>query len=253
MKLKAWRGQYGDVRWWAQAFAFALVAGVVLGVLGPFGSFLNGDMALRIFSWTGNLLAGTVILGLIVPLVTQLALRFGLPRLSGVVAGVLIATAPAAVFSYAFGHWLWPYAIDRVRPIDWFTQALIIEVAMIVLWVLVMLAREALQPPPALLGEVAASTPDLGAPVLCLQMEDHYVRIHRASGSRLELMTLRDAMARYGAGAGLRVHRSWWVADAAVIAAEPDGRNWRLRLSNGLSVPVARASVAEVRARGWIS
>lgn len=250
MKIRDWRGQFGDARWWAQAFAFALVAGAGLGVLGPFGSFLNGDVSLRVFSWTGNLLAGTVILGLIVPFVTQVALRLGLPRLFGVAAGVLVATAPAAGFSYAFGHWLWPREIDRVRPIDWFTQALIIEIAMIALWSLIMLAREAMRPAPADAPEV--STPDLSAPVLCLHMEDHYVRIHRAGGSSLELMTMSDAMARYGAGKGLRAHRSWWVADAAVTGAERDGRNWRLRLSNGLSVPLARASVIEARAKGWI-
>jgi DNA-binding LytR/AlgR family response regulator len=83
-------------------------------------------------------------------------------------------------------------------------------------------------------------------------MEDHYVRIHRAGGSSLELMTMSDAIARYGADKGLRAHRSWWVADDAVTGAERDGRNWRLRLTNGLSVPLARASVSEARAKGWI-
>jgi len=48
------------------------------------------------------------------------------------------------------------------------------------------------------------------------------------------------------------VHRSWWVAADAVTGAERDGRNWRLRLSNGLLVPVARNSVAAVRQRRLI-
>jgi len=250
-RLRDWQGEFGDLRWWAQALTFAAVSGVALGVLGPFGSFLNGNIVLRIFSWAGNLLAGTVILGVIVPAVTQLALRLKLPRLLGVAVGVLVATAPAAIFSDLYGHWLWPYAIDRVRPEDWFGQALIIEVAMLVLWGLVMLAREALQPLPQP-PQAEPHVTDMVSPVLCLQMEDHYVRIHRASGSRLELMTMAEAIARHGAG-GLRVHRSWWVADRAVAVAVLEGRNWRLRLSNGLNVPVARASVADARARGWIS
>jgi len=93
---------------------------------------------------------------------------------------------------------------------------------------------------------------DSREPVLCLQMEDHYVRIHRPSGSTLELMPLRDAIERYGQGGGVQVHRSWWVSAAAVEASERDARNLRLRLSNGVRVPVARNRVAEIRARGWI-
>ncbi len=83
-------------------------------------------------------------------------------------------------------------------------------------------------------------------------MEDHYVRVHRLSGSRLELMPLHEAIARYGQAGGVQVHRSWWVAASAIDGAERDVRNWRLRLNNGLVVPVARNRIAEVRARGWI-
>jgi len=83
--------------------------------------------------------------------------------------------------------------------------------------------------------------------VTCLQMEDHYVRVHQGSGSRLELMPMADAIARYGA-VGIRTHRSWWVAVSAVRAIERDGRNIRLRLDGGVIVPVARNRVAAVRA-----
>lgn len=248
-RLRDWQGEFGDARWWAQSLAFAAVAGVVLGVLGPFGSFLNGNLLLRIFSWVVNLVVGTVFIGLAVPLLTRLALRLRLARRFGIVAGVLVATLPVTLFSYAFGHWLWPQAINRVRPEDWVSQALIIEAAVLGLWVLFQLALEAR--PTSSRPPEAAAPPAIDADVLCLQMEDHYVRIHRLHGSGLELMTMSDAIARYGPQ-GLRVHRSWWVADHAVTAAERDGRNWRLRLSNGLSVPVARTSVTEVRARGWL-
>ncbi len=65
-------------------------------------------------------------------------------------------------------------------------------------------------------------------------------------------MSMKEAITRYGKG-GLQVHRSWWVAADAVIDAERDGRNWRLRLSNGLIVPVARNRIAATRARQLIS
>ncbi|CAN7580620.1 LytTR family transcriptional regulator DNA-binding domain-containing protein [Phenylobacterium sp. LjRoot225] len=83
-------------------------------------------------------------------------------------------------------------------------------------------------------------------------MEDHYVRVHTAGGSRLVLATFAQAIAAMGRTPGLRVHRSWWVADKAVDRAEAEGRNLRLILTNGVSAPVARSSVAAVREAGWL-
>jgi DNA-binding LytR/AlgR family response regulator len=109
--------------------------------------------------------------------------------------------------------------------------------------------------PRATLSNAAPQPPvivtERAEPVLCLQMEDHYVRVHGQSGSTLELMPLKDAIERFGC-TGIQVHRSWWVATGAVSAAERDGRNWRLKLTNGLIVPVARNRIVEARAIGLI-
>jgi len=251
MRILDWKGEYGDLSWWTRALAMAVFAGVVLGVFGPFGSFLNGNALLRIFSWTVNLVAGTLIIGVMVPFLTRAGLKLRLSVPAALAVAVLITTVPTSLFSAVFGYWLWPHAVDRVRPEEWFAQALMVEVVMIALWILLSLAREALgRPVPTEPKPVAV---DLNAPVLCLQMEDHYVRVHRQSGSTLELMPLQDAIERYGDDQGLKVHRSWWVSASAVDGATRDARNWRLRLSNGLTVPVARNSVTEVRARGWIT
>jgi DNA-binding LytR/AlgR family response regulator len=83
-------------------------------------------------------------------------------------------------------------------------------------------------------------------------MEDHYVRVHTAAGSRLVLATLRQATAALDGADGQQVHRSWWVARKAVAGVEQHGRNLRLRLANGVTAPVARSAVAPLRAAGWI-
>ncbi len=247
MRIQDWNGEIGGVAWWTRALGLAVFMGVVLGLFGPFGSYLNGNAGLRIFSWSVNLIMGTIVVGVLVPLVTRGCLRLGVPRLAGVIVGMVVAAVPAAAFSAVFGHWLWPYAVGLVRPEAWYAQALMVEAVIIAIWVLVSLAAESWRRP-----AVAAAVPVAHGPVLCLQMEDHYVRVHRATSSTLELMTLNDAITRYGGGKGLRVHRSWWVAASAVSGIDRDGRNLRLRLGNGLSVPVARNRVTEVRARGWI-
>jgi DNA-binding LytR/AlgR family response regulator len=84
-------------------------------------------------------------------------------------------------------------------------------------------------------------------------MEDHYVRAHTAAGSDLVLMRMRDAVAELGGLAGLQVHRSWWVAEAAVAGHRRNGRQLSLTLKNGLEAPVARSAEAAVRAAGWLN
>lgn len=92
----------------------------------------------------------------------------------------------------------------------------------------------------------------LGDTVLALEMEDHYVRIHTPLGSALILMRLRDAVEELAAMPGMQVHRSYWVAAAAVagIEREPGGR-LMLVLRNELRIPVSRSRAAAVRAAGW--
>jgi DNA-binding LytR/AlgR family response regulator len=94
--------------------------------------------------------------------------------------------------------------------------------------------------------------PHLGRELLALEMEDHYVRAHTPSGSALVLMRMRDAVAELDGMEGLQVHRSWWVARAAVEGEVQDGRNVRLKLKSGLEAPVARNSVPALRAAGWL-
>jgi hypothetical protein len=77
-------------------------------------------------------------------------------------------------------------------------------------------------------------------PVVCLGMEDHYVRVHTSRGSTLLLMRLADALAELGPDSGLRVHRSWWVATDEVAEIIKSPRSMRVRLRSGLVAPVSR-------------
>ena len=87
-------------------------------------------------------------------------------------------------------------------------------------------------------------------PILALQSEDHYVRVHGERDSELLLIRLRDAIAEMDGVSGVQVHRSWWVACNAISKAEPTGRSWNIVLSNGTIVPVARDSVTRLQSVG---
>jgi hypothetical protein len=94
--------------------------------------------------------------------------------------------------------------------------------------------------------------PALGRDLLALEMEDHYLRIHTALGSDLILMRLRDALGELGPSRGRQVHRSWWVAEGAIVSTERDMRRPMLVLRNGLRVPVSKTYRDQVKQAGWL-
>jgi len=254
MRIDNWNGEIGGPRWWARAVTFATAIGVLLGVLGPYGSYLNDGIGPRILYWIVMTLTGMAMIGVLVPLFFRLAARIGLPRLFSFAVAVLVASVPIAVVSSIVCRAIWGALVARLTWIDWYSQAALTSVVVVGLWIVLELAIETRRRPKvAIPAQPAPKVAELAGPVLCLQMEDHYVRIHRPTGSTLELLPLREAIGRFGGADGLQVHRSWWVATQAVAGAERDARNWRLRLTNGITVPVARNRVTEARTRGWIA
>ncbi|MGK2911699.1 MAG: LytTR family DNA-binding domain-containing protein [Sphingobium sp.] len=87
--------------------------------------------------------------------------------------------------------------------------------------------------------------PHIRGEILCLQVEDHYVRVHSRSSSAMVLMRFSDALRGIDHIPGSQVHRSWWVATDAVTGLRKTGRTALLTLSNGASVPVSQPYVAQ--------
>lgn len=87
--------------------------------------------------------------------------------------------------------------------------------------------------------------PHIRIGILCLQVEDHYVRVHAAQGSAMVLMRFSDALRGLDHIPGAQVHRSWWVADQAVTGMRRSGRTAQLILSNDLAVPVSQPYLAQ--------
>lgn len=80
-----------------------------------------------------------------------------------------------------------------------------------------------------------------GFPILALQAQDHYVRVHTPAGNGLVRMRLRDAIDLVG-GEGVRPHRSWWVACSAIAALQREADRNVLMLVTGERVPISRAA-----------
>ncbi|MCI3134774.1 LytTR family DNA-binding domain-containing protein [Phenylobacterium aquaticum] len=248
------RDLIGDPALWARRLTLATATGMLLGLIGPFGSYLNDNAVARMAYWTGLVWLGTVLHSLGFAAAVSLGARWRLPRSFSVAAGIVIASVPLAAASALIGHLAWPRYTRDLGPLDWYGQTLIVSALLVagLLWIEGRLRTDPPSPAPG-----PTDDPRLPARLrdqaLCLQMEDHYVRVHTPSGSELVLMPMREAIAALGGLEGLQVHRSWWVARRAVTEAKPAGRAASLTLTNGLVAPVARNRVTDLRAQGWLS
>ena len=88
--------------------------------------------------------------------------------------------------------------------------------------------------------------------VVAIAAEEHYVRVYTSDDSELVYARFGDVVKQMPDDAGLQVHRSWWVAGAAIKRAIRGARRYTLELSNGSSVPVSDSYVRSVRERGLL-
>jgi hypothetical protein len=259
--------------------------GTFLALSGAFGSMAM-PLPMRLLSWIGFSWLGYGIFRPMESVVSWAERTLDLPRWGLWIAGCLIASVPMTVAVVAIGNLpgpeVWP-SLDALMGS--YPSVVVIGGAVTLLFNVMQAGKRGAQaapaptltpsPMPAGAGPMVAAAPvapqpappappapppnplfdqlpaELGSEIVALEMEDHYVRVHTALGSALVLMRLRDAMALIGDLEGMQVHRSWWVARAAVEDVLRDGRNIRLKLPRQLEAPVARAKVTELRDARW--
>ena len=253
----------GDRRAWVRDLS--LTAGLCLfySLLAPFGQD-RMPLQQRILVDSALGFASMTLLWPPMRLMLWLGDRAGLPELFVLVAGLAALTAPVTLVSVPVLGLFQP--LGRVDLVA--TYFMVLTMVLPGGLAYMMVERRLLNLPAAAAaadrpvpGPAAPSpfkllarvNPRLGADLLALQGEDHYVRVHTALGSELLLMRLGDAIEEIGGFAGERVHRSWWVARAAVAGVQANGRRASLVLSNGLEVPVSREATSRLRRAGWFA
>ncbi|WP_292083255.1 MULTISPECIES: LytTR family DNA-binding domain-containing protein [unclassified Brevundimonas] len=245
-----------DRRWRAAAVGFAVstAVGLALGIIGPFGSYLSGTLPVRTAYWVVCLWAGWLAFGVSLPILARWAEARRISAWIWTPPAVAVLTLLPVSLSRTLAVRLWP-VVGQVGWLEWYGQGLVISALATVGMMWATRSREAT----ATKSDAESADPrdrlpaKLGRTVLCLQMEDHYVRVHTPQGSALVLMSLSQAMAGLKDVDGTQTHRSWWVARAGVVGVVEDGRNTRLRLTGGLEAPVSRARVGALREEGWLT
>lgn len=239
------------------------VIGILLALLGPFGSF-ELPFAYRLIYWLGLAWAGYACYRPIGALINRLGPVLDLPDWSLWLIGCLVATVPMTVVVWLVSALPPPLEMPSLEA--WLvTYGYVLAIGSVVTMVFYLVQSKpaaapvappeqaAPPPPPAPAMRLFARLPErLGTDLIALEMEDHYLRVHTRLGSDLILLRMRDAVSELDGLDGAQVHRSWWVARAALEEVLREERAVRLRLSGGLEVPVARSQVAVLKAAGWL-
>jgi len=236
-----------------------LVVALVLGLIGPFGTFALLPLFPRLAYWLAVVALNWMLCDIAVRWVDghlpdELPLRRVVVPLTGALAVSIPATGVVTLANGLSGIG-WPGAILTL-----YGQVLLLLGAIAVpVYALADLQEATQQRQPGSaegtaqglsLFRVRLSGP-LDGDLLCLEMQDHYLKVHTSAGSEMILCRMEDA-ARELEGLGQRVHRSWWVANAARQGIARDGARLVIRLPNGLQVPVGRTYRPALKAAGWI-
>jgi len=249
--------------------------GLVLGLIGPFGTYHTLPMAPRLAYWLAVISVNWLLADAVLRRLDALAGdRMPMPRLTVPLFGACLAAVPATgVVALANGlsGIGWP---DDVAVLFGRVLLLLAAISLPVYAWEDMQERMAAMPDPAQPeGASSGSQPEeieprqsgadglslftarlsapLGGQLLCLEMQDHYLKVHHSTGSEMILCRMEDAARELG-GLGRRVHRSWWVASDAVDGVERQGQRTFLRLTDGRHVPVGRSFRPDLKAAGWI-
>jgi len=258
-----------------EVFVVAAI-GAVLGLLGPFNTYVM-PAAIRLAYWIGFILVGYIIYRPVQTVAIWLSESTEIPLWTTLLFAAALAAIPlTAVVGFALAG----MRIDTdylgsgfgLLYLQVLGIGLGIQAAM---WLLFARHIGADKPKVAKITDVSRApkpldvrdiamperpdapfferlAPELGTNLVCLEMQDHYVKAHTLAGNEMLLMRLRDAMAELDGIDGLQVHRSWWVARGQVRAIRREGRAIKLELANGLLAPVARSRQEKLRAEGWL-
>ena len=251
----------------------AIITGGAAAIIGPFGTYQNLDLGSRIVFWMSIVAIGWAQMLFIV----YAARGFiGPGRLAGwptMLIATLIGTVPILfegrfLITYLSGEeaqpvplWLAYINVFVLTFLFSLVQWMVVE-----RWPLFPNRAQNLTAPnittPASEETTTAATPapirlrrmpdGLSGNILCLQMEDHYLRVYTNEGNGLVLQRLSDAVEELAEANGTQVHRSWWVARSAVEKTVTDNRQKFLILSNEVRVPVSRSFLPKLKEAGWL-
>jgi hypothetical protein len=258
-----------------RGLGFSLLAGIVVALLGPFGTFEKLPMMWRLAFWISAIVGGFLFHMPLYWLGRFITESKGWPIWVAIVGSAFVAALPTSFLVNGIAVslletattdsivTLYPMVLALSLPLQLMGHVTAFKGGSVLEEQRPapkpFIDKAEIEPPPEAIPSPLQVSPFLarlpgriGKDLLCLQMEDHYVRAFTALGSDIILMRMADASKELEGVDGLQVHRSFWVARAAVVGWSRDGKNLTLRLTNSKNVPVARDRQPQVKAAGWL-
>ena len=240
---------------WLKHAAAAVSLGLLLGFAGPYGTNPALDRPVRYAFWAGLTLFGylcVLVSGAVIRSSPALTPLPGWARL--LVAATLSSVPQTLAVAWVFSL-LQPGRITTPAQLPALFFA-VLAIQLVIAFVAALVSQRSEPASVKPVEEISSPfldrlPPHLRGDLIALEAQDHYLKVHTGSGSTMVLSRLSDAIAQLRGVDGLQVHRSWWVADAAVVAVRRDGGALTLKLRNGIEAPVSRTYLQAVRARGW--
>jgi hypothetical protein len=224
------------------------VFALVLGFLGPFGSF-NFPLFERLIYWFVLFNLGYIIYFYAYKLSDWVFKNKQPPILLSYIFPSIVSTVPISILvviasSYFSNHSLFsPKYLLLVMP-NVFILGVIIDATM-------KLVHKHHEPVGIedIPGEnfINRLPKNIGQNLICISMEDHYLLAYTDLGNHMMLMRMKDAMIELKEYPGFQVHRSYWIASEHVSHSIKNLRKNILVMSNDMEIPVSRKYLALVK------
>ncbi len=245
---------------WLAFAVIAILPGLVLSLLGPFGSY-SAPLGMRFAFWMPTMAIGAVVGATLSIAGERIRFFCGRPALRAVAVTTAMTAAMTGVV-WAMAYLIFgPGKVTFGLTFVFYVWIITVVVAMIgailrarrtrIAFAAAPVATETAPTPASLAARLPAKI--RGSTILALQAEDHYVRVHTEAGSDLILIRLADAIAEMGSTPGARTHRSWWAAKSAVKSVRRSNGRVVLVLANDTEVPISRGYTSELREAGWLT
>lgn len=241
--------------------AVLLLSTLILGVMGPFGTYDIGNFGERILYW-GGLVCGSTLLARGLVLVAEKIYPTNILLRELVTISVFTMLFTPIVIMWTRTLFSEPLPIRLTfRHVSTYTALICIAISLLryslpIVWADKTEAEETpSEPKPATVASVKTPLyrrlPDgFDGAILRLSGDGHRVLVTTTQGVFDIRMRLSDAIAEMEGVSGVSSHRSHWVARAAIVQTQRDGGKTNLLLINGDIVPVSRKNRVELAELG---
>ena len=226
-------------------------AALVLGMVGPFGTYESLRLPARLAYWAA-IVVSTYFLGFAVVSLLEKVIFAKRPGPAGFALIGAMAGVPVALFVWILNRLVYGTDVIFLLPLTLYAMAIAAVSSGLIAFFSMRLAHA---PAPAQTTAqrpklIERLQPRLRGKLLYLSMQDHYVEVVTDKGSELVLMRMSDAVDETAPVEGLQIHRSHWIARDAVAGSERRGGRLILRMSDGAELPVSRNRIGLVKDAG---